>query len=112
MWFLPRLRRPLENPRIARLVAAVAIFLALPSLFAGLAIDDYIHALRARGGDLGANRLDLFNFASGSQQDHDAYLERGVLPWFSSPDIKLNFWRPISSAPHWVDYNYLASWPW
>ncbi len=112
MLFLPRLKRPLASPRIAGIVAAIAIVLTLPAAWTGLALDDHFHAMRARGADPTASPFDLFNFASGEPGCLTHLIDQGVLPWFSSSGLKLAFWRPVSSFMHWVDYNYLGAWPW
>ena len=32
-----------------------------------------------------------------------ALIEQGLLPWFTDPELKLRFWRPLSSATLAID---------
>ena len=101
--------------RLARLppwagVAAllgIGIFFHFPSLESDLILDDVLHRSMVDGefpGDRGA--LDLYTFVDDSNRDE--LRERGLLPWWTHPDLTLRFFRPLSSALIWVDHRVLG----
>ncbi len=49
-------------------------------------------------------KYDLFVFADGKAEDVRAAVERGALPWWSHPTLKVAFFRPVSSALMVLDY--------
>ncbi len=93
-------------------IIAVGLALAAPALTAGFAGDDHLHRLLSRddpGIDgLRTRRLDLFVFVSGDRAKTHRLMDAGMLPWWTDPDAKLAFMRPLSSLTHAVD---LALWP-
>jgi hypothetical protein len=93
-------------------VIAVAIALASPAVTAGFTADDHLHRVVQRD-DTGiagmkSRPLDLFVFADGDAQHTAALRDQGLFPWWVDPDLRLAFWRPISSATHAADH---ALWP-
>jgi hypothetical protein len=111
--FTAFLERQLSKPNADRKVVWIALLLLVPSIDTGLAADDYIHALMARGSlggpEAGAELsafqrapLDLFRFTTG---EHTLALkQQGLLPWWDDPEAKLAFLRPISSLSHYLDH--------
>ena len=109
-----RLLQLLAHPRLPWIAAAVAVVLTLPSLWTGLAVDDYIQRatlLDLIGDDQarGTNPLlTLFSFLP-ADADARAWLhDHGLLPWWSHPELRAAFLRPLSAATHVADY---ALWP-
>src|SRR5512139_2858239 len=99
------IRRLLSRPRAGLWILVVSGLLAATSLPAGLAADDYIHAIVLSGHSpiegFRHGALDLFRFADpdtipGVQRD-------GVLPWWADPTVKFAFFRPVAAATHWLD---------
>jgi hypothetical protein len=91
------------------IIALVGVLLS-PSLTVGLAADDYIHALiLTKSPEIPGyahQPLDLFRFVTpelspGLEAD-------GILPWWADPHARFAFFRPLSSATHWLDYSL---WP-
>ncbi len=89
-------------------VALLAILLAgalthLPALATPFLLDDYLHIAMLEG-TFPAPRspLNLYDFVNDA--DRPVLLERGVLPWWSSPKLKIRFFRPLSSALMWADH--------
>lgn len=89
-------------------VAIVAFVLALPTLGSGFVLDDYYLRLsrdptRAAPEDLRA-AWDVFHFqpAGGAFVRHAQ--EVGIDPWWTSPDFRLAFLRPLSSLTHAFDF--------
>ncbi|UCD49314.1 MAG: hypothetical protein JSW27_17495 [Phycisphaerales bacterium] len=93
-------------------VMVVAMALVLPSLGAGLLIDDYHHKLFFSGSDSPAglldSPLDLFRFFDDDPGRSRQLQDLGLLPWWTSEGAKAAFWRPITSLTHWLDYTL---WP-
>jgi hypothetical protein len=77
-----------------------AIALALPTLNSPLLQDDVVHRVmlldRAPGVHWGP--LDLYDFIGAPARPATLLRDRGFLPWFAGSDLKLRFFRPLSSA--------------
>lgn len=91
----------------------VALLLTSPVLFGDFALDDFIlraqleHAPSIEGA--GSGPLDLFVFADGDVARNQALMDRGAgLPWWTHPEAKGAFFRPLTSLTHWLD---AALWP-
>jgi hypothetical protein len=89
---------------------AAALFLTLPTLFAGLAVDDFLLRAKTRGqgGTPTSSPFDLFSFVGGDPRELRFMMDHGIAPWFSAEGLKLRFLRPLSSLLHWVDFRL---WP-
>ena len=80
-------------------VSIVAFVLVSPTIAAGYFLDDLIHIFVLEGnvypgGPRGA--WDLYHFADAGPGTRAA-IDQGLYPWWSSPDLKLAFFRPLSS---------------
>jgi len=90
------------------LPCALATLLASTSLAGGRALDDWLLALlldqRSHEVGLSRGQLDIFSFTTGSQEENRALMERGVmLPWWTTPDLKIAFLRPLAAITHLLD---------
>lgn len=108
-----RIRRLLLHPRIPLLCAALAFAMGLPFLGLGFQADDFLHRvvfLRPEGfaGLFGSPFSSLYEFADGDPGRMESFTDRGLYPWFTSPELLLRFWRPLTVATHALDY---ALWP-
>ena len=107
-----RIQRWLGAAAAPWVVIAIAIGLAAPALTADFTADDHLHRIVARAettiGGLRSRPLDLFVFADGDPADNAAMRDSGLFPWWTDPQLKLAFWRPLSSATHALDH---ALWP-
>jgi len=118
------------SSRVARLLgwrwwpgvlALTAIAVSLPALRTGLLNDDYYHrALFAgpsesldrlsRAGLMpdGAGRLSTALSHQFAPVDSERNLKQlkayGALPWWTSDNLRVAFWRPVTSLTHWVDH--------
>lgn len=92
------------------LILLVGIIALLPALRAPLWLDDYTHAAMVEG-NFPSKRgpMDLYDFVGDS--DRSVLVDRGVLPWWSSPTLKIRFFRPLSSALLWADHAAFAHRP-
>lgn len=109
---LPQALRTVFGARLATpRILAFAIALALPSLFAGLAADDYIHLAMYQGylpKPADASLFGLFSFLTGNASENERLVDIGYLPWWSAPDLHVTFYRPFSELSHALDYRL---WP-
>lgn len=82
------------------LLAGVIVF--LPAIRSQYILDDYLHASMIDG-TYPAKRgpLDLYDFIN--DVDRPALTERGLLPWWAHPRLKIRFFRPLPSALRWAD---------
>ncbi len=90
------------------------MLLLLPSLAGGLALDDFVHRLHARGhAFMGPARpYDMFRFMDGNPAHLAVLRERGLVPWFTPDALRIAFFRPLSSFLHTLDYGVLNLPPW
>ena len=109
-----RLLQLLAHPRLPWIAAGLAVALTLPSLWTGLAVDDYIQRatlLDLIGDDQarGTNPLlTLFSFVPADADARAWAHDHGLLPWWSHPELRAAFLRPLSAATHVIDYSL---WP-
>ena len=102
------IKRFLARPAAPWLIIGLALALSSPSLFTGLCADDYIHELmmREHPGIAGYafRPFDLFAFADGNPARAHQLMDEGVFPWWTDPGVVLAFFRPITSATHYLDH--------
>ena len=103
-WFVALLLKPW----FPLAVIAVAMILVLPAVRVGWALDDYYQRWLLLGSSMypaiGHPRLDMFDFADGNSEQIERAKEIGFLPWWSSPNIRAAFWKPVTALTHLVDY--------
>ncbi len=103
-----RLRLWLALPSATRWAVAFALVLASPSLFEGLQGDDFNFLAAVQDGESATNLFDPFRFRTEGQAHVSVMKARGELPWWVDDGARLRFWRPITSASHYLDF---ALWP-
>lgn len=103
----------LVNRRMPWIAALLGIILTLPGLWLGWQTDDHLH--RATFTDefpvMADGRRpfwDMFAFVKEGMLADGGIIERGELPWWTPPNFKIAFFRPVSGITHWVDYKL---WP-
>ncbi len=103
----------LTKPTIGWMWSLAAVLLTLSTLFIGIVLDDQLQHLQVSDKksphNSDARPLDLFHFISDSNRK--ALMESGAYPWWTAPKLQLAFFRPISSATHWLDYKLWPSMP-
>jgi hypothetical protein len=99
--------RFVAGDRLAIHLALVAAVLALPCLFIGFHLDDYIG--RFINSDLpGGERLYRlyaggYGLANGVRADTLWQIEQGHAPWWTDPDLEIELARPLSLVTHALD---------
>ena len=81
--------------------ASIAVFLGLAELpFAALMADDLMQVsiLERVSPCTWTGPLDLYTLSDGVPEHVHAMQNAGAFPWFSPPDFKMAFFRPLSSA--------------
>ncbi|MHC4659547.1 MAG: hypothetical protein ACYS83_10315 [Planctomycetota bacterium] len=101
----------LTHRQLPLIIAILAIIFTLSSLNVGLLLDDHCHRIKLLGSttfpDVGSP-LDIFLFLSGDPEHTWQAMDIGVTPWWTYPEIKGAFWRPLSALTHLLDYKL---WP-
>ncbi len=103
--------RWLAFPRVLWLSLLAAFVLALPSVWMGFMSDDYTHLLLLEGFPALGSRYDLFRFAGGDVEGLKRMMQEGPYPWWTLPELKLAFWRPLSSALAVLDHRLFGRTP-
>jgi len=116
----------LPRPRRVRLLRAIerhglwfapilAMLLTLPSLGVGWIMDDHWHRQTILGSPrlegIIESRWDLFRFFDGDPERTHRMMEMGLIPWWTSPELRGAFWRPVTVLTHWIDYQLWPNWP-
>ncbi len=79
------------------LAFGLALVVALPATMAGRFSDDHAHLAAIRGLPApGAAPFELFGDPR-SPDDVARLVDAGLYPWWTSPDLRLSFFRPLSS---------------
>jgi hypothetical protein len=107
MSLLARARAGLAHRRWPFLLAAFATVISLPEIGQGFALDDYV--LRAvglgRAQEVGISGApaDMFTFNSDAPGAALREMDTGWAPWWRAPDLRIHFFRPLSSLSHYLD---------
>ncbi len=91
--------------------ALIGMLLAAPALNSAIVGDDYLHWAIFTGhasNPQPGSFFGLFTFSDGKLASNQALIDNGQLVWWTSPDLKISFWRPISEWSQWLDYTL---WP-
>jgi hypothetical protein len=103
----------LKERALTRWAPVLAGFLlTLPSVPAGFMLDDWSQRAGARGQLPNLTPGDLFSFGDGNPIHLAAWIERGPFPWFTLPELKLRFFRPLSSWLIALDTHLFADAAW
>lgn len=90
------------------LLAGAAVF--HPALRSLYLLDDYLHSSMIHGTFVVPRHpLDLYNFVDDS--DRALLRERGLLPWWSDPELTIRFFRPLSSGLRWAEHRLFGDRP-
>ena len=88
-------------------VVAAGALVFWPALRARFYFDDHFHASMLAGRwPTPRSIFDLYNFVG--DDDRARLVEHGVLPWWTSPELRVRFFRPLSSALLTADHRIFA----
>ncbi len=109
---MARLVTLLAHPRFPWIAAGLGVLLCAPGLWTGLSTDDYIQRCILSGAIEPARSDDplwtLFSFLPDIPEARQWLFDHGFLPWWSHPELRADFLRPLSAATHVLDYRL---WP-
>jgi hypothetical protein len=109
---MQRIRLFLLHPRLSLILAVTAMVLVSPSLWTGFQQDDfslaYIFTGHSSSQHLVPPRWDAFSFLTGDSVKSQGLMDLGIVPWWTLRDLRLSFFRPLSSMTHWLDFSW---WP-
>jgi hypothetical protein len=88
----------------------IAVVVALPSLGSGFFADDLMHVAIIEGSPAPGKPWDLFTFATGNPKEIAPFVERGPYPWWTNPELKLRFFRPVSTLLIQIDHALFGRW--
>lgn len=98
-------------------VFGLSFLLCFPALLGGLMLDDFPHQMAFQpdfpiqpGGPRGD--WDLFRFMGPDRSYFRYQQELGLMPWWTTPTIRLAFLRPLSALSHALDYRHWPDKPW
>ena len=105
----PREKEHPTHPRRGLLlVLSIGVLTFLPALRSPFLLDDYLHVAMVDGTfPVARGPFDLYDFVS--DVDRAVLLERGILPWWTHPQLTIRFFRPLSSALLWTSHRLLGA---
>ena len=87
------------GPGAGRTAVVLAFALSLPFCWTGIFVDDYFHQLAIERQSLfPVTAWDLFTFAWGDPARLLPIIERGPYSWWTLPELKFSFLRPLTCA--------------
>lgn len=94
---------PAAERRGLLVVLALGVLVFLPAILAPFFLDDFLHLAMVEGEFPG--KRSIFDFYDFVADDNRAeMLERGLLPWWASADLRIRFFRPLASVLVWLDH--------
>lgn len=113
-----------KNILLVAVLLIVTFLLNVHSINSGMLTDDFIQKTYALGNQklkdkqvynyqpdssfLGFTQKYFIFLDSEKMGLNQSYFEYGATPWWSFKDVKVAFWRPVTSATYWLDYKL---WP-
>lgn len=99
------MRSHLFGPTAGRTALILATVLALPFCWTGMFADDYFQQLAIEGHPwMPVTPWDLFTFAWGDPVKLAPIIERGPYSWWTLPELKFSFLRPLTCALAQLDH--------
>ncbi len=88
-------------------VLMIGILAFFPAILSPFVLDDYLHTAMVNGTFPGhRSPFQLYDFVNDAERG--ALIDRGILPWWSHPQLTIRFFRPLSSAMLWVNHKLLG----
>jgi len=109
------LRRCLVHRRLPLALAVLSMLLAAPALRLGLQSDDYVLWMELSdpppAPEWARSPWRAFAFF-GDEATVRRAIDSGVVPWWTSPALRLAFFRPLAGLTHWLDFRLWPGQPW
>ncbi len=102
MSFASLVARYTRAPILWSMVAAA--ILVSTGLGVGFVADDLYHLMILSGARTPAPDGSMFTFAVGDPAVTNEYIRSGPYPWWTLPEVKVVFLRPLSTALHRIDF--------
>jgi hypothetical protein len=84
-------------------VLALGVLVFLPAILSPFFLDDFLHVAMVEGEFPGKRSVfDFYDFVA--DDNRAAMLERGLLPWWAHPALRIRFFRPLASVLVWLDH--------
>src|SRR5689334_9505030 len=99
-----RLARLLHHPRLFTWTLIAAAVLTLPTIAIRFYADDWAMLAYLDHRIPGGRFWDLYTFAPENPAEMRVIQHLGYAPWWTSPDLKLHFFRPLTSATIALDH--------
>jgi hypothetical protein len=110
-----RIRQALADRRVALVCMVLGVLLASPALGSGLLADDVgqrafiLEQLAGRGE---RPWWDMFVLIGATPEELERLRFLGHVPWWTSSNVHVAFWRPLTAATHYLDYALWPGSPW
>lgn len=105
----PRWWRAVEHPATPWVLVCVAVLLASPAFRVGLLFEDWGQRMLLAGDAF--DPLAMFRVARDPAELAQAR-DIGLAPWWSDPELRLAFFRPLSVLTHRLDWRLWPTHPW
>jgi hypothetical protein len=105
-------RSRLKRGSLLEMVVLLAIGAALfsPAIGTPLFLDDHLQGAMVEGTfPAPRSAFNLYDFVDDANRS--TLTDRGLLPWWSHPQLRIRFFRPLSSALLWVDHRVFSHAP-
>lgn len=90
------------------LTLILAALLMLPALLGSITIDDLVQESLITNKTIWSNdshwALSYFTFFDGQLERNEEIILKFGAPWWTDPQLKINFFRPLAAVSHWLDY--------
>lgn len=107
-----RVEDGLRGHRAPLYMALLAVILGASALWVGWQWDDYVLRFSVDPPEQYLQQtphpLLMFSFADGDPSRLKEIMDLGWLPWWTSEDFKMAFFRPLTALTHWIDFHF---WP-
>ena len=90
------------------ILVTLGVLVFLPALLSPFLLDDYLHVAMVDGTfPVPRSPFALYDFVNDA--DRPLLVERGILPWWSHPQLTIRFLRPLSSALLWANHRLFGA---
>jgi hypothetical protein len=114
--FLSRCIEALDGPQLYVFAGLLALVICFPVYFAGPQLDDHQHQQVLAGtyeyGSMSSWYTEFFTFADGKPASNLRKADDGISPWWTHPEFKCIFSRPLGALTHrWDDVLWRGNFP-